>query len=226
MTFSVDQFRSQIRQGISQTSLWRVLLPSLKSGPFGGSPSSFALNVICKAANMPGRQMLTQDRQYGMHREKITYGFAQEDVSLTFYVLQDYGIKQYFDEWMGKQINFRGDGANEPAPTINYKKEYVKDIKIQQLKKDVIFDLSFNFQGPLGLELVGDIVTPDQIAYTCLLEDAFPTTMNAIEFSNEGGLAELNVQISYTTWQGVQGFSLSSLTGGLIPSIPALQGLG
>ena len=86
--------------------------------------------------------------------------------------------------------------------------------------------MSFNFQGPLGLELVGDIVTPDQIAYTCLLEDAFPTTMNAIEFSNEGGLAELNVQLSYTNWQGAPGFSLSSLTGGLIPSIPALQGLG
>tara|TARA_S200000501_G_scaffold361217_1_gene389213 strand:+ start:290 stop:970 length:681 start_codon:yes stop_codon:yes gene_type:complete len=226
MTFSVDQFRSQIRQGIAQTSLFRVLLPSLKSGPFGGSPSSYALNVICKAANMPGRQMLTTERQYSMHREKITYGFAQEDVSLTFYVLQDYGIKQYFEEWQSLQVNIRGDGASEPAPTVNYKKEYVKDVKIQQLKKDVIFDLSFNFQGPLGLELVGDIVTPDQIAYTCLLEDAFPTTMNAIEFSNEGGLAELNVQLSYTNWQGAPGFSLSSLTGGLIPSIPALQGLG
>ena len=226
MTFSVDQFRSQIRQGIAQTSLFRVLLPSLKSGPFGGSPSSYALNVICKAANMPGRQMLTTERQYSMHREKITYGFAQEDVSLTFYVLQDYGIKQYFEEWQSLQVNIRGDGASDPAPTVNYKKEYVKDVKIQQLKKDVIFDLSFNFQGPLGLELVGDIVTPDQIAYTCLLEDAFPTTMNAIEFSNEGGLAELNVQLSYTNWQGAPGFSLSSLTGGLIPSIPALQGLG
>ena len=122
--------------------------------------------------------------------------------------------------------NYGTDDINIQDGTINYKKEYVRDVKIQQLKKDVIFDLSFNFQGPLGLELVGDIVTPDQIAYTCLLEDAFPTTMNAIEFSNEGGLAELNVQLSYTTWQGVQGFSLSSLTGGLIPSIPALQGLG
>ena len=222
MTFSVDQFRSQIRQGIASTNLFRVLLPDLKSGP-----STYAANVICKAAQMPGRQMLPSERQYSMHREKVTYGFAQEDVSLTFYILQDYGIKQYFEEWMGLQINMRGDGASEPAPTINYKKSYVKDVKIQQLKKDVIFDLSFNFQGPLGLELVGDIVTPDQIAYTCLLEDAFPTTMNAVEFSNEqNGLAELNVQLSYTTWQGVPGFSLSSLTGGLIPSIPALQGLG
>ena len=63
-------------------------------------------------------------------------------------------------------------------------------------------------------------------SHRCLGSPMLDMIDTAIEFSNEGGLAELNVQLSYTTWQGVQGFSLSSLTGGLIPSIPALQGLG
>ena len=214
MTFSVDQFRSTIRQGIAMNNLFRVLLPSIDASPV----SPYQLNVLCKSVNMPGRQILTNERNYGMKRQKVAYGYAQEDVSMTFHVLNDYGVKEYFENWMGMTVNFeRGE--------VNYKKEYEKDVIIQQLKKDVIFDLSFNFQLPLGLELVGDVVTPDQIAYTCRLENAFPTTMNAIEFNNESnGTVELNVQLSYTDWTGETGFSLSKLTGGAFPSLPSLPG--
>ena len=43
-----------------------------------------------------------------------------------------------------------------------------------------------------------------QVEYTCILEKAFPTSMSAIEFSNEpGGMVELTVQLSYKDWRSV-----------------------
>jgi len=37
--------------------------------------------------------------------------------------------------------------------------------------------------------------------YECTLLDAFPTTMNGIEFTDEqDGLVKLTVQLSYTNW--------------------------
>jgi hypothetical protein len=39
------------------------------------------------------------------------------------------------------------------------------------------------------------------VIYTCKLEKAFPTTVNAINLNNEqNGLVELNVQLSYRNW--------------------------
>ena len=52
-----------------------------------------------------------------------------------------------------------------------------------------------------GLNLDIDIRTRESIVYECTLKDAFPTTMNSIEFTDEqDGLVKLNVQLSYTNW--------------------------
>ena len=43
--------------------------------------------------------------------------------------------------------------------------------------------------------------TRASIVYECTLKDAFPTTMNGIEFTDEqDGLVKLTVQLSYTNW--------------------------
>ena len=210
MTFKVDQLKSAVSQGLAMTNLFRVLLPPIDavSGPY-------QLNVLCKTASMPGRQILTNERQYGAKRQKIAYGHATEDVNLTFHLLNNYGAKEYFENWMNQVFDFeRGEAY--------FKKEYEKDIAIQQLKKDVIFDLSFQVSDPfgLGLEITGDVVTPDQIAYTCKLLNAFPTTMNAIEFSNEPGqIGEISVSLSYTDWEADYGFSVDRALDDVIPGV-------
>jgi len=198
MAYSVDTFKSEIRQGIAMNNVWRVLLPSLPGS------SGRQLNILCKAANMPGRQILTADRQYGMKMQKVAYGYAVDDVTLTFHLLNDYGVKNYFDNWMNMTVN----QDNQEAA---YKKEYSFDVIVQQLRKDAILDLGFSFSfGPIDIR--GDIITPDQISYTCVLEDAFPTTMNAQEFTNDqGGQSELSVQLSYSNWKSRSGGPLGFL---------------
>ena len=61
--------------------------------------------------------------------------------------------------------------------------EYSFDVMINQLRKGNINSVD------------------DTIVYTCILEDAFPTTVNAINLNNEqAGIVELNVQLSYRNW--------------------------
>ena len=178
--------------------MFRVLLPSLPGS------SGRQLNLLCKTTNMPGRQILTTERKIGIQSQKVAYGYAIDDVSMTFHLLNDYGVKNYFDNWMNMAVN------NETLE-VNYKKEYCQDIIIQQLRKDIIMDLGFNFNiGPFNIG--GDVIGPDQIAYTCVLQDAFPTSMAAQEFNNEqGGTSELTVQLSYTNWNSRSGGILETL---------------
>lgn len=199
MALSVDTFKANIRQGMAMTNLYRVILPSLPGA------NATQINALCKATNMPGRQILTQDRQMGMKMQKVAYGYASDDVTLTFHLLQDYGVKTYFDTWQALAIN-------QDDQRANYKKEYAYDVVIQQLRKDAIIDLGFNVNlGILG-NFGADIITPDQVSYTCILEDAFPTTMNAIDFSNDADqMGELSVQLSYSNWREKEGGPLSTL---------------
>lgn len=199
MGLSVDTFKANIRQGMAMTNLYRVILPSLPGA------NATQINTLCKAVNMPGRQILTTERTMGMRTQKVGYGYASDDVNLTFHLLQDYGVKTYFDTWQKLVIN-------QDDQRANYKKEYAYDVIVQQLRKDAILDLGFNISIPFLGDIGADIITPDQVSFTCILEDAFPTTVNAIEFSNDADqMGELGVQLSYTNWREKEGGPLSSL---------------
>lgn len=199
MGLSVDTFKANIRQGMAMTNLYRVILPSLPGA------NATQINTLCKAVNMPGRQILTSERTMGMKTQKVGYGYASDDVNLTFHLLQDYGVKTYFDTWQKLVIN-------QDQQRANYKKEYSYDVIVQQLRKDAILDLGFNISIPFLGDIGADIITPDQVSFTCILEDAFPTTVNAIEFSNDADqMGELGVQLSYTNWREKEGGPLSSL---------------
>ena len=68
----------------------------------------------------------------------------------------------------------------------------------------------------MDLDLLGRSI------YSVKLIDAFPTTINSIELSNEAdGLVEMSAQFSFTNWEVIQdnrglGDINFSLSGGLI----------
>ena len=175
-----------------------VELPSM------GGVDGRTLNVLCKEVSLPGKQILTLDQTLGMYQEKIANGFATEDVSMTFYVPNDYSTKKYFDEWRSK-ILYKKDGAL----VVGYKKDYVKDIVIRQLKKPVArfgFDL-----GPLDINF--DIL--GKSIYSVKLIEAFPTSLASIQLSSElDQVVEFTVQFSYTDW-----VTIDDEKKGLLPSI-------
>lgn len=208
---NIDQFKSLVsaKQGLARPNVFKVELPSIPGA------TTTDVNLLCRDVQLPGRQITTYDRQIGMKVEKVAYGYVKDDVSMTFLVLNDYGIKNYFEQWQRLAVD-------PETYEIGYFNEYVKQVKIYQLKKGFSVPV---YSTPLGLPRLPtilqnrlpsigpfdfaqgqfdlDFITGEDIVYECTLIDAFPTTMNAIQLNNElDGLVELNVTFSYTNWRG------------------------
>ncbi len=198
MSYNVEQLKSLISRkgGLAQANMWKVHLPSLP-----GVQSSRDLNVLCKDVVLPGRQIITQERTIGMKPKKVAYAYGEEDVPMTFLLLNDYGIKEYFESWQKMIINFDTQG-------IKYKDDYCRDIVITQLAKRKKDGIDINFNIDLSANSLAEMfdlsIRTDIEIYKCRLKRAFPSTMNALTLNNEqNGLLELNVQMSYDNWESI-----------------------
>jgi len=182
----IEELKSKLisKGGLAMNNQFLVKLPSM------GGMDGRTLNVLCKEVSLPGKQILTIDQTIGMYQEKIANGFATEDVSMTFYVTNDYSVKKYFDIWQSMILYRDGGGL-----VAGYKNEYVRDIVISQLKKPVA---RFGFDiGPLDVNL--DVL--EKSIYSVTLLEAFPTSLESIQLSSEQDqIVEFNVQFSYTDW--------------------------
>ena len=171
------------------------LIGAFNGGNGGASPRE--LNILCSNATMPAKQILTNDRRIGMEFQKVAYGYAVDDVSMTFYLMNDYGVKDYFDSW-------RSTILDETGQASNYKNEYAKTVTIHQLRQPL---KGFSKQlGPIRFNagIGGGSV------YSVDLLEAFPVSSSAIELNNDlDGLVQLTVTFAYTNWRrtkGVQNF--------------------
>ena len=212
----IEDLKSRLisKNGMAMANQFSVELPTIvgsKNIRLKGLDARTA-NILCKSVTMPGKQIVTLDKQIGLYNTKVVSGFAVDDVTMTFFVLNDYGIKRYFDSWRSLMISEKGGTKG----TVSYKKDYVSDISIHQLKKPV-FRTGFDV-GPLSVDL--DLL--GRSIYSVKLIDAFPTTINSIELSNEAdGLVEMSAQFSFTNWEVIQdnrglGDINFSLSGGVI----------
>ena len=183
---SIEQLKSEISRGggLARPNQFLVQLPSAESR---------ALNILCTRASLPGKQILTHDRRINMQFEKVAYTFGVDDVSLSFLLTNDYSAKVYFDNWRKKIIN-------EETLTVNYKTEYQESVRIHQLKRPIAPSIN---RGGGSNSL--DINIREDTVYSVELIDAFPTTLQAIEFTNElDAIAEFTVQLSYTNFRVIE----------------------
>ena len=159
----------------------------------GGGASPRELNILCSNVTMPGKQILTNDRRIGMEFQTVAYGYAVDDVTMTFYLMNDYGVKDYFDSW-------RSTILDEEGQESNYKNEYAKTVTIHQLRQPL---KGFSKQlGPIRFNagLGGGSV------YSVNLIEAFPIAASAIELNNDlDGLVQLQVTFAYTNWKRARG---------------------
>lgn len=106
------------------------ILTNLASGG-GFNPMSLIndprdISLLCESCSLPGRQITTTEHITNIKAVKKAYGYINDDVTFTFLLTGDYYIKQVFDDWQTKVINFDGG-------TINYKDDCVSTVTIQQL---------------------------------------------------------------------------------------------
>jgi len=213
---SVEQFKGLVAkgQGFARPNFYRVILPSVIGGvkfPIVGELLNRGIsnlkrtipaediNMLCTATNMPGRNLLTHDRRIGMVNKKVAYGYAVEDVTLTFRVLNDFRIKEYFEAWQNSAVTTEYE--------LKYFNDYSEDVVIQALTNspdadyDKLLRLSYTGldQGGLATALAGG----ESVVYTCVLQSAYPTSVLQMNMSDAQAdqLVELNVQLSYKDWK-------------------------
>ena len=222
MTASIDRIKSNINQrgGIARPNNFLVELPSLP----GFDRANDNLNILCRSATIPSKQILTTDRRIGMEFEKVAYGYAVDDVSMSFLLTNDYYVRKYFDTW-NKLI------VGENNQVAAYKSNYQKRVVIHQLRNSIpssstsitIGDKATGLAFPFFQNIVNNVLnnaisnTINSITGTALsqspinatlstysieLIDAFPTTIGQIDFNNEqDGILELTVDMSYTNFK-------------------------
>jgi hypothetical protein len=195
MVNTIDQFKGLIssKQGLAQANMFQVILPPIA----GSNISANEINLLCSAVTLPGMQIETIERVIGTSHEKVATGSVLDDISFTFRVLNDYGIKKYFDTW--QKVAYNPD-----THEIGYKSDYRKQVVINQLKKGaripIINSTLFpNSPFPINVNLDLNIVAASQIIYECKLLEAWPISINTIELNNEqDGLVDITVQLAYT----------------------------
>jgi len=204
---SIEQLKSQLSKanGLALANQFAVQLPNIDGY------EARSLNVLCKNVSLPGKQITTKERMVGLFSEKVVDGFAIDDVSMTFYVTNDYHTKLYFDAWKALMLD-------EKTGAVGYKKDYQKRITIHQLRKpdgtgylgqEYSVEVSFGGIFSAGIDFYANSI------YSVDLLDAFPTSLSSIELTNEAdGLVEITVQFSYTNWEVKQDL-LSKLNRGI-----------
>jgi len=240
MAFSVDEFKALVSKdkGLAMANLYMVTLPSLEGAIMANGQritgyDAREINLLCSATSLPGRQILSTDRQIGMTMQKIAYGYAVPDVNLTFNVTNSYKIRTYFERWQQLAV------SNNAPYELGFNKNYVKPVTIHQLRKgdkinllslDLGFDLNLPSQltdalptwevAGFGVDL-GDLAggnlklskeSESNIIYSCTLEDAYPTTLGEIALNNQPDTPiEFSVSLSYLNWTSSTPYQIDTL---------------
>ena len=241
---TIDDLKALIskKKGLARSNVFAVALP-----PIAGLRSR-ELNLLCSSVNLPGRQIMTQERDIGLITQKVANNQTYDDVNLTFRCLNDYGIREYFEAWQNLCID-------QASLEVGYLNEYAFNVKIHQLKRGIGAP---TYQTPFGLPklppmanaivdqfiggtplggvinaLKGEIdlgfIGQSDTVYSCELLQAFPTTMSAIELAdaNMDGIVNLNVQLSYRNWRSSKqkakpfGLNTSQLVGAAAEYLPS-----
>ena len=207
MANSIEDIKAlaNTKLGFARNNKFLVTLPSVgvgggllagivgAFGGVGGGASPRELNILCSNVTMPAKQILTNERRIGMELQKVAYGYAVDDISMTFFLMNDYGVKDYFDSWRSTILDEEGQASN-------YKNEYAKTVTIHQLRQPL---KGFSRQiGPIRFNagLGGGSV------YSVNLIEAFPIASSAIELNNDlDGLVQLNVTFAFTNWKRARG---------------------
>lgn len=118
------------RGSLTMANRYRVVvnIPSLVAAKIEYSRGAEALNLMCDATGLPGRQIMTLDYQAQKQVIKIPYGFINEDVTFTFMLTGDYFAKKVFDAWSSAVMDF--DNYR-----VKYFNEFTSTVSIYQTAK-------------------------------------------------------------------------------------------
>ena len=206
---TLDDLKSKVTsgQGFANPSLYYVSLPTRN---LNGEQKQ-SVEFFVKSINLPSRNLLTVERELGVDRDLVAYGYSNPSISMTFRVLNDHLTRQYIEDWQNSIIS-RYDDNRENHYSVAYPDDYMKSIRIFQLDRGIGFpvinkDLNVDLgivNINLGLDV--DIEKSSRVLYTWHLERAYPTsfTQEVLSDDAKGTISEITVEFTYRNWRGYQ----------------------
>lgn len=196
---SIEELKSTVNaaKGFALPNQYVVELPAITGSSLGARER----NTLCRTTRLPGRQISTTSRDIGLMKQNMANGYVNDDITMSFHVLNDYKTKDYFEKWQGLIID-------QSDQQIKYASEYKKTVKIYQLQKGKAFDVggaSFNVFG-IGVNLDFDLRTSSNTIYGVELQGAFPVTINGIDLADGSTdeTIEVSISLSYKNWKRIK----------------------
>jgi hypothetical protein len=184
--FAPDRFRGTImaQLGMASASRWQVEWPKINGMvfPVQGSTSDFSnsedKNLLCAAAQIPGKTVSVGYREMG--GERVPYATGQDfpQAQFTYYLTNSYEMRHYFQEWMNAVMHQPLKPSSTKHTFAGYHSNYVKDVKVTQYTRD------------------------GRRVYDVKLIDAFPVSLSTIDLNSQLQTAahEFTVSMAYTNY--------------------------
>ena len=139
------------------------------------------VNIHCETVNMPGRDLVQQDVQYGsdVKRQMVQAHTYEGNISATFYADKFMRERQFMEFWQNLCVD-------PVTHTAGYYDDYVGKMHIYQLGADSEVDR-------------------DMPTYAIEALDVYPATIGQVEYgygkSNE--IARVTVEFAYKSWRNM-----------------------
>ena len=173
--YSIDVFKGLFGKGMARANRYRVVIPVGSTGQL----ASQKLDFLCDSVTIPGRQIKTTERQQPMFEMKMGYGMVQDNVSMTFYIDNDWTVWNFIQEWHKKIVGgMENNGAYKTH--MRYYDDYAKNYNID------IYQL--------------DVTSGKTLKHVKLIE-AFPFQLSSITLGNDNGeLIKCSVEFYCLNW--------------------------
>ena len=201
MAYGIEQLKSQFvkSNGFQSTNQWVVVLPRIPNTIL----ESRELNLLAKTVVFPGRAQVAQQRIIGVKGIEVSNGFSEVDFQMTFHVMNDWGIVDYFYKWQDQVVN-------QGNKYVGYLNDYAKSMRVHALTKG----MTYNFDSVrkirnvnslldlLGINLELDQSFGQKTNYSVEIREAYPGDVSPIQLPNEANdIAELTVAMKHLTWR-------------------------
>lgn len=179
--FNLQKFVSQSKQGFARTNRFEVLItppPVLNK-----KSDSELVSIFAEVSNLPPLNLTVRPfKTFGpLHQRPISSDYGGDGLAMTFHLDSGMRVKRFFDDWM-ESIVSRGINGY-PQFSVRYQADYITSIVLRQLSPNPS--------------------TEDDVSYEVELLEAFPRSMNLVEFNNaaQNQTQRLTIVFAYRYWR-------------------------
>ena len=212
--FSLSAFQASVGSlALARTNRFEVIITPPKI--VQDRDASQLSSLYCEVANLPPLNLNVKSyKTYGPnHQRPIGSDYGGDGLSMTFHLDSSMSIKRFFDDWM-ESIVIR-DSFN-----VSYQNNYVTTILLKQLRPStqvsneyftndggitrITNNRNFNVdEGIANNTLANPSEDKDEVMYEIELLEAFPRSMNIVEFNNsaQNQTQRLTVVFAYRYWR-------------------------